>query len=700
MNQYFSQNVGKNVGKQDIFLLHGLGGAGKTQVALKFIEESVAQFADIFLIDASTVETIDASLKNIATTKSIGDSSQEALQWLKSKKYEWLLLFDNADDPKIDLNNYFPQCNHGNILIMSRNPGLSVYAGEHCVISDMEETDAVDLLLRSVALHTTDHNKEIAAQVLYYLPLAIIQAGAFISKSGNLDSYLSLYAHSRAQLLTQRPTQSHDNYACTVYTKWQISFNWLSHLAKTFLLLCSSLHYQGISENLFKNATNFRLGPADPSTEELEMALKVLAQFLGPSGVWDPLYFMEVANKVRGYSLIDFDSERKMFSIHPLVQDWTRSILSDQLHHRCMIAIAGMSITKLSEEDLKWDSLELLSHIDVLLKDDSKVVPDFSHQFGKVYVLAGKPEKAQELEVKVLEKRRTLLGDNHPDTLEAMYWLGWTYQDTGKLKEAEKIGDVVLKKRRDVLGDEHPDTLDAMSNLANIYSSLGKLREAEEFHMVLLQKQKDHLGDNHLATLTTMGNLALTQRRMGKLEEAKELGLIVLGKRRSILGDNHPVTLLAQGNLAVVYQKLGRFEDAEVLESSVLEKRRNILGNSHPDTLLAMGNLATTYNDLGRLQEAEELQVRVLEKRKNIQGSNHPDTLRGMVSLASTFNKLGRLQEAEELLVEALIKRTDVLGDNHPDTVQTVQDLVVTYRGLGKLEEAEALTVGLKKRQA
>ncbi|KAJ7433406.1 P-loop containing nucleoside triphosphate hydrolase protein, partial [Mycena latifolia] len=254
MHSYFTQDLGK----QHIFLLHGIGGAGKTQIALKFIEESAPQFADIFLIDMSTVGTIDTGLKNIAMMKSVGDSSQAALQWLKSKKAEWLLFFDNADDPKIDLNKYFPQCSHGNIIITSRNPGLCVYTSAHCAVTNMEESDSVDLLLRSAAHNPTDHNKETAAQIvqtLCYLPLAIIQAGAFISKSGNLDSYLALYADNKARLLTEKPSQSHDSYAWTVYTTWKISFDQLSDQAKTFLKLCSFLHYQGISENIFKNAT-------------------------------------------------------------------------------------------------------------------------------------------------------------------------------------------------------------------------------------------------------------------------------------------------------------------------------------------------------------------------------------------------------------------------------------------------------------
>ncbi|KAJ7703541.1 hypothetical protein B0H17DRAFT_893298, partial [Mycena rosella] len=275
---------------------------------------------------------------------------QDALQWLKSKPDEWLLFLDNADDPKIDLNKYFPQCNHGNVIITSRNPGLCVYASSHSAVSDMEESDAVNLLLRSAAQATTNPHKVVAAEivkVLSYLPLAIIQAGAFISKSGNLDSYLALYATNKARLLSQKPAQSHDNYAWTVYTTWQISFDQLSQQAKTFLQLCSFLHYQGISEEMFKNAAGYTFGPCSPSKEELQMPLDVLSQFSDLSGNWDPWCFMDVTNEIRAYSLITFDSEQNLFSIHPLVHDWTRSTVSDGEHHHWMVAIAGMSLAGL-----------------------------------------------------------------------------------------------------------------------------------------------------------------------------------------------------------------------------------------------------------------------------------------------------------------------------------------------------------------
>ncbi|KAJ7099133.1 hypothetical protein C8R44DRAFT_747819 [Mycena epipterygia] len=735
MHTFFTQMVGK----QYIFVLHGLGGAGKTQIALKFIKKSASNFTDIFFIDSSSVDTIDVGLKNIATTKSVGESAQDALQWLQSKQEQWLLFFDNADDPTINLSKYVPQCDHGNILITSRNPELRVYAGSHSLVSDMEEKDAVDLLLRSAVQETTEINRTTAGQivkVLHYLPLAIIQAGAFIAKSEDLDHYLAIYEQNRAQLLSQKPTQSHDNYAWTVYTTWQISFDRLSPPAATFLQLCSLLHHQRISEQIFKNAATYKFGPSSPSKEELQMPLEFLSQFLRPDGGWDSICFMDITKEVRAYSLLTFHPQQKMFSMHPLVHDWTRSTLSDEeSYHHCMVAIVGMSVGGLVRKDVELASLWMLPHIDSLMRDNSNVIPDFRHEFGKIYVWGEKLDKGEELQVAVFQKRRNVLGENHQDTLEAMFWLAWISRQLGKFKKAEKLEVVVLKQRMDILGDNHLDTLAVMGNLAATYHQLGKLKEAEELEVVVLAKRRQILGENHPDTLLTMANLAASYHMLGRLEKAMELGIIVLEKRRNVLGDNHPDTLnvmgnlsltykhlgrlkeaeelevaalekwrnilsdnhpdtwIIMGNLAGTYRKLGKLKEAEGLEVMVLKKRRHILGENHPNTLTAMGNLACTYRVLGKFQEAEELEVVVLEKMKNVLGDNHQKTLRAMGNLATTYNKLERWQEAKELGVTALKKQMDLLGDKHPQTLETMQNLAVTYEQLGKSSKAEGLNV-------
>jgi hypothetical protein len=152
-------------------------------------------FTDKVFVDASTPETINMGLKTIATTRTIGDSSQDALKWFTAKQESWLLFFDNADDPKIDLNKFLPKCNHGNIVITSRNPRLRGY-GQHSQVSDMNETEAVELLLKCASQDTSSASKQTAAKIvkvcdplIHLLYLTQPCKGTVIFSSGNCSGW-------------------------------------------------------------------------------------------------------------------------------------------------------------------------------------------------------------------------------------------------------------------------------------------------------------------------------------------------------------------------------------------------------------------------------------------------------------------------------------------------------------------------------
>ncbi|KAJ7869890.1 hypothetical protein B0H14DRAFT_3577482 [Mycena olivaceomarginata] len=596
-------------------------------------------------------------LQNIALTKA-GNTPQDALNWLQRKHNQWLLLFDNADDPEIDLNPFLPQCEHGNIIITSRNPALRFYSGSDAHVSDMEETDAVKLLLARSAQEITPRNEEMAAKIVQFLiilqelsclPLAIIQAGAFISESGSLDTYLALYRQNRDELLSKKPTQSHADYGRTVHTTWQISFDRLSELAQTFLQLCSFLHHQGISEKIFSQAAIYEFPAGGPSKDELQKPMEFLSQYLGPIGDWDSLHFTEITNQLQTYSLIEFST---------------------------VTAIMGMAISTIPETHMQLVQ-QLVPHIDALRKGQTHVTPDFNMQYGLIYYYAERYRESEDI---------------------GAVFLASGYHKSGQLKKAEELYVVVLKKQQDVLGEDHPDTLASMANIAATYNKMGQFKRAEELYVVVLKKQQDVLGEDHLDTLLVMANLAVTYSKLGDFETAEELEFVVLKKRQDILGDNHPDTLLAMGNLAVTYSELGQFKRAEELEVVVLKKQQAILGEDHPDTLLAMANLAVTYSKLGQYKRAERLEAVVLQKRQDILGEYHPDTLLAMGNLAVTYSELGQFKRAEELEVVVLKKQQDILGEDHPDTLIAMGNLAGTYQKLGFLNKAEELEAVILKK--
>ncbi|KAF7344872.1 Nephrocystin-3 [Mycena venus] len=463
----------------------------------------------------------------------------------------------------------------------------------------MDEKDAVALLLESagqVDTLATQHAATAIVKTLGYLALAIVQAGAFISKSGNLTIYLDLYAKQRALLLSEKPAQSHDSYAQTVYTTWQMCFEQLKPPAQMFLQICSYFHHNGISEEIFCNASKFKFYRGYLSKEELQMPLEFLSNFMAPTGEWDTLSFMNITNEIQAYSLINFDPDKEMFSIHPLVHAWSQEMISDSKSWQsAAAAILAIAFKEIPSQDQMLASLLFLPHVESISQFNTDIAPGFQLEYAWIFSQAGKYKQAEKLQVEVLKKREEALGDNDLSTLVAMGDLAVTYSKLGEFKKAQELEIVVL------------DTLTAMNNLAEAYRELGEFKKAQELEIVVLEKQKQFLGDNHLDTLISMGNLALAYKGLGEFKNTQELEIVVLEKWKQFLGDNHPSTLIAMANLAFTYWNLREFTKAEELELLVLERRRQIMGDNHPKTLHAAKNLSITYQSQDKLQEAQEL---------------------------------------------------------------------------------------------
>ncbi|KAF9479446.1 FabD/lysophospholipase-like protein [Pholiota conissans] len=325
MHLYFQSNSTC----QHTFILHGLGGSGKSQLAFKFVEEST-QFPNIFYVDATNEQTLRTDLESIAP-ENVERSVDESLRWLASqaKNSHWLLLFDNADDVNLKLNEYFPsRC--GNILITTRNVELRIYANKDgdAKVMNMGHEDAMKLLLFQARADQNDENKALADAIvkeLHYFALAISQAGAYIHCHSSLKGYLAFYLRERDHLLNEVQLQNQDPYTRAVYATWKLSYDKLDTSSKSFLQICSMLHHEGISEKMFERAT---LSKNQLEDSELQDTVNNLLSHLGKQKSasegeqWDSWSFQNIIKCLRSYSLIEYDNQNDTYSIHPLVQHW------------------------------------------------------------------------------------------------------------------------------------------------------------------------------------------------------------------------------------------------------------------------------------------------------------------------------------------------------------------------------------------
>jgi hypothetical protein len=139
-----------------VCVVHGLGGTGKTQLALKTIERTRDKWTQVIYLDASSREAIQGALQEFAQANHIGNTHEDAVEWLESRCEQWLLVFDGADDPSTNLHDLFPGGAHGSILITTRLADLTTIAqgpDPVCHLSNMNEEDALALLMRAGRLH-------------------------------------------------------------------------------------------------------------------------------------------------------------------------------------------------------------------------------------------------------------------------------------------------------------------------------------------------------------------------------------------------------------------------------------------------------------------------------------------------------------------------------------------------------------------
>ncbi|KJZ70348.1 hypothetical protein HIM_10277 [Hirsutella minnesotensis 3608] len=720
--------------------IHGLGGAGKSQLALKYAESKRDRYNPILWIDATNKETVRSSFERCASELGLSGSGNEeqksaladartvltVLRWLRDRTEaddEWLVIIDNADDFSWGIMNVIPKGERGSVIITSQDDQSRklIPAGcEEIQVDVMSRPEAATLLLHhlgldiDVAPENIRRGSEEVVQELGNLALAIDLAGAYLAGAyiGNdptpeqaLMQYLEDYKVHRDELLQMdmfrglRPTEK------TVWTVWDTTLRKIArdhtHL-EPGLLLTFLAHFKGtiVQDEMFRLAA---LGARLLDNGLVDEIPTYLRQFFqGNEGKWDSFLYRQSRELLVRYSLLHrVAGTWAGVTMHKLVQ-W-RTLRSEQGErwqwwYMLFILAACRQVTKEEHQP------EFRRHLTVHLPDICGVCGNVGgdaegHEsfigttLARVYYDEGRWEEAAKLFVQAMETSKTKLGADHPDTLTIMANLALTFSNQGLWEKAEKLFVQVIETSKTKLGADHPDTLTSMGNLALTFLNQGRWEEAEKLFVQVMETRKTKLGADHPDTLTIMANLASTFLNQGRWEEAENLAVQVLETRKTKLGADHPSTLTSMANLASTYRDQGLWEGAEKLEAQVMKTRKMKLGADHPDTLTSMANLASTFSNRGRWEEAEKLFVRVIETSKSKLGADHPSTLSSMANLASTYRGQGLWEKAEKLFVQVTETSKTKLGADHPSTLTSVANLASTFCNQGRWEEAEKLFV-------
>ncbi|KAK6214532.1 hypothetical protein LQW54_004253 [Pestalotiopsis sp. IQ-011] len=659
-------------------VVKGLGGVGKTQIALEAAYRVQKQDPNcsVFWVPAVTMATFETAYRGIGEalgTPGIEDDKADVKSLVKTalEKFSnhWLLIIDNIDDIGLldgeGLRKYIPYSRNGSILCTTRNNEVAVELGASPrnihAIREMNKAEALELLQSRLQERQYRDSEATSNLLLHlvYLPLAIKQASAYMAKTRTTTAtYLKycLESDEKQMKLLSSGFEDLGRYSREtnpIATTWLISFQ---HLERTYPLAIEYLKF-----------ICFLAEKDIPTT---------LLPYEEDEGARD-----EAISMLEGYAFISIQDQEDAFDVHRLVRLAARNWVKQEWDVCYTKAIQRLAeVYPFPEHENRQTWIAYMPHAQVALVDHQQC-QDKEAEADLLFVVAvshnnlGKYAKAEEIYRETLELRKSVLGPEHPSTLVSINNLANMLNSQGKYEEAEEMLRETLELRKSVLGPEHPSTLESINNLAVVLDSQGKYEEAEEMHRETLELRKSVLGPEHPDTLFSINNLALVLRSQGKYEEAEEMHRETLKLKKSVLGPEHPSTLVSMNNLAFVLDNQGKYEEAEEMHRETLELKKSVLDPEHPSTLGSMNNLALVLASQGKYEKAEEMHRETLKLRKSVVGLEHPDTLSSMNNLALILKSQGKYEEAEEIYRDTLQLQTKVLGPSHPSTSLTSRNL-------------------------
>ncbi|CAI7579555.1 unnamed protein product [Penicillium pancosmium] len=574
-------------------------------------------------------------------------------------------------------------------------------------VQPMNMAEALLLMQRKLDLYAGSTESLQLVEELEFMPLAIVQAASYITHRSprcSVSQYLEKFRQSERQATKLLDQESHDagrdwEAKNSILLTWQISFDHIRRIrqsAADLLSLMSFFDWQGISEDLLQVQDIGRNCQSWGSAQDIrDISSNEDADSSSELDLHDD-FESDIAT-LRDYSLIATGEDGMVFTMHRLVQLTVRTWLKSygQKEEWKERFISNLNNKFPTGEYENWERCRsLFPHVRSAVLHRPKSPSSLQNWAALLYRGAwyaqqcGNISDSREMAAMSRKQRLKLGGTEDKDTLDSTAMLATAYRQDGQWREAEQLEVQVMEIRKTKLGADHPDTLTSMANLASTYRIQGRWEEAEQLDVQVMEIRKTKLGADHPDTLGSMNNLAATYMNQGRWKEAEQLQVQVMETSKTKLGADHPDTLRSIGNLASMLWNQGRWEEAEQLDVQVMEIRKTKFGADYPDTLTSMNNLATTYMSQGRWEEAEQLQVQVMETSKTKFGADHPDTLRSMGNLASTLWNQGRWEEAEKLEVQVMETRKTKLGADHPSTLTSMGNLAFTWESAGRSADA------------
>ncbi|KAJ6260258.1 LOW QUALITY PROTEIN: hypothetical protein Dda_4482 [Drechslerella dactyloides] len=577
-------------------LLYGLGGVGKTKVALEYTNRFKDQYDAIFWITADAPEKMSEAFLQVSrrlglTAATEGEEAFEDIdatnakskvkEWLQQNPCRWLLIFDNVDDPDI-LEDAIPATTAGAIILTAKDSSAGDIIGADSVhVKSFDLDDGLDALKSLLKQNITSPEDNMLATELVRelggLPLAIAQISGYINQQRySLKEFLPLYRKNIAKINQKRVGKT--SYSHTISTVWDADFERLPGEASTLRNFLAFLDPDKIQDSM--------LLEGGPAISDQDFAF-----------LQDEMDFAEAKTPLLRSALVDRWYETGSLSIHCLVQEAVIRQLPDA--QRVKYVDAAIELLSNSfpntwnivtgHQFATWEKCEVCyPHIAFLAKqcEQWKVQPSNPKAYSElIFRMAWhlyEKEKYDEAKEFLAKGALACHVDQSHDLTHANVLMlrGLIDLDTNNIVAALDAFNKTLEIRQRLLPPHDEFIASSLNALSLAYTELGNMTSALKAGSkaidIRLRNNSECLGNSY-------SNMASTLLRMGNLDEAEDML-----RRCPNLQNLSEESFMETGNprfsgdmvlLAKVRQQQGRLEEALRLSSKALEMRQAIFGN-------------------------------------------------------------------------------------------------------------------------
>lgn len=666
------------------------------------------------------------------------------------------MILDNADDPNIfrdakDINNssqlqvdlasYIPDCEHGSILITTRDliVGRRLANGRPPLqINKMSREEA--LLLLKTRLSTRGEISPITpatpasyqqpvsdtdllrlAQSLDYLPLAMVQATGFITENAiSISQYMRLFEDdaSAVQLLKHNIEESGRDIdiPTSVYATWKISIEQIQKAyPKSAGLIFLMAHYEQsqiprtllqihVGENVIEFTTiigvllrfSLIVSGRDATYNMHRLVQLIVKQWLAASGVaaeWQSKALRLLSSQ---FPSGEFETWAACASLesHAVktinsanIKDEDRSYLGT-LQIRLAWYYSNRGNWSIAEEYARAACITLQGVYGIRHRETLAAKTKFAH----ILKQNSKLEEAEVIIKETVDESKALLGSKDQLYFDALDLFALIAQTRGRLSAAEKASRKVLSGRQKVLGQYHPSVFRSQRRLATILEFSGRYDEAEACIMSALNGQKHLIGTADKTTLQVMQRLVFIQRAQGKYSEAEKTASDYLKVSTATYGPNHIDTQEARYTFAFSLISSGKIEEAETIFLSLIDfiEKEHPFGPDHQYNFYMLNALSSIRVIQGRYKEASELQLTAWNGIQKTYGKHHAKTneYQSAYAAALALADAADLDRAMILQQEAYNALKLAVGSEHPSTLKALLRLSDANVAKGEMSSA------------